>query len=127
MASQTTELMKSYMSENGNNSIYLAVVKATSAPNTSVAMQILHEANLYPKTLGVFTFCDEMGRKHARRLKQWMREPADGKWLQRFTLYIGYSFQYIPWHLTAAEFPRARSSGARAVGVGGNDECSPRR
>ena len=58
---------------------YLAVVKATTAPNTSVSMQLLHEANLYSKTFGVFTFCDELGVKNARRLKQWIRNSSDGQ------------------------------------------------
>ena len=79
MAMQTTALIKEYLqSPQGKNSLFLAVVKATSAPNSSVAMQILHEANLYTKTFGVFTFCDEIGPKHARRLKQWVCEPSKG-------------------------------------------------
>jgi len=36
MSSQTMALIKAHMqSEHGNNSLYLAVVKATSAPNAS--------------------------------------------------------------------------------------------
>jgi len=80
MASQTSAVVKAHMqSEHGNNSLYLAVVKATSAPNASVAMQILHDANLYAKTFGVFTFCDELGVKNGRRLKQWVRTPGEGQ------------------------------------------------
>ena len=80
MASQTTSLIKAHMqSQEGSHSLYLAVVKATTAPNTSVSMQLLHEANLYSKTFGVFTFCDELGVKNARRLKQWIRNSSDGQ------------------------------------------------
>ena len=43
--------------------MYLAIVKATSAPNTSNAMKILNEAKLYGKTFGVFTFCEELSQK----------------------------------------------------------------
>ena len=80
MASQTCALVNGHIqSEHGANSLYLAVVKSTIAPNVSVALQILHEANLYEKTVGVFTFCDELGRKNARRLEQWVRKPSDGQ------------------------------------------------
>jgi hypothetical protein len=44
MATQTSALVKNHIqSEYGANSLYLAVVKATNAPNVSVALQILHE------------------------------------------------------------------------------------
>lgn len=57
MASQTEPVVKAHMqSEKDSNSVYLAIVKATSAPNTSDTMKILNEANLYEKTLEVFTF-----------------------------------------------------------------------
>jgi hypothetical protein len=80
MASQTSALVKRHIqSENGANSLYLAVVKATIAPNLSDALGILHKSNLYKKTLGVFTFCDELGKKNARRLDQWVREQSDGQ------------------------------------------------
>ena len=35
--------------------------------------------NLYSKTFGVFTFCDELGKRNARRLKQWIRNPSEGQ------------------------------------------------
>jgi hypothetical protein len=80
MASQTCALVKRHIqSERGANSLYLAVVKATIAPNLSDALGILHKSDLYKKTLGVFTFCDELGRKNARRLEQWVREQSDGQ------------------------------------------------
>jgi len=79
MASQTCALVKRHIqSEHGDNSLYLAVVKATIAPNLSDALRILHESNLYTKTLGVFTFCDELGHKNARRLEQWVKR-SDGQ------------------------------------------------
>ena len=52
--------------------MYLAIVKATSAPNTSHAMKILNDAKLYGKTFGAFTFCDELNQRNAHRLKQWV-------------------------------------------------------
>ena len=71
MATQTAAVVKAHVqSEHGSHSLYLAVVKATRAPSTSHAMQILHEADLYPKTFGIFTFCDELGVKNADRLKE---------------------------------------------------------
>ena len=77
MATQTSALVKNHIqSEYGANSLYLAVVKASNAPNVSVALQILHEANLYEKTFEVLTFCDELGRKHERKLEQWVYNPG---------------------------------------------------
>jgi hypothetical protein len=74
IASQTEAVVKAHMqSKQGSNSLYLAIVKATSAPNTSNAMKILNEAKLYGKTFGVFTFCDELNQRNAPRLKQWVR------------------------------------------------------
>ena len=74
MASQTEAVVKAHMqSEHGSNSLYLAIVKATSAPNTSNAIKILNEAQLYGKTFGVFTFCDDVNQRNAPRLKQWVR------------------------------------------------------
>jgi hypothetical protein len=85
LASQTLALVKGHIqSEHGANSLYLAVVKATIAPNISVALQLLHEADVCEKTFGVFTFCDELGRKNARRLEQWVRKPQ-GTQLTCFT------------------------------------------
>jgi hypothetical protein len=79
MASQTCALVKRHIqSEHGANLLYLAVVKATIAPNLSDALRILHESNVYKKTLGVFTFCDELGPKNARRLEQWVKR-SDGQ------------------------------------------------
>ena len=79
MHAQTTSLIKSHLqSEHGSNSMYLAIIKATSPPNASIALRILHEANVYAKTFGVFTFCDELGIKNARRLKDWVRDPTKG-------------------------------------------------
>jgi hypothetical protein len=73
MASQTCALIKAHMqSKHGGISLYLAVVKATERPNGSEALRILSEANLYNKTFGVFTFCDELTAKTARRLEQWV-------------------------------------------------------
>ena len=74
MASQTEAVVKAHMqSKHGSNSLYLAIVKATQAPNTSTAMRILNEAQLYGKTFGVFTFCDDVNQRNAPRLKQWVR------------------------------------------------------
>ena len=74
MASQTEAVVKAHMqSEHGSNSLYLAIVKATSAPNTSNAIKLLNEAQLYGKTFGVFTFCDDVNQRNAPRLKQWVR------------------------------------------------------
>jgi hypothetical protein len=75
IASQTEAVVKAHMqSMQGSNSLYLAIVKATSDPNTSSnAMKILNEAKLYGKTSGVFTFCDELNQRNAPRLKQWVR------------------------------------------------------
>ena len=74
MANQTKTLVKDHIkSDFGSNSLYLAIVKGTSAPNTSIAMEILHEAGLYNKTFGVFTFCDLLKRKSAPLLMQWVR------------------------------------------------------
>lgn len=56
MASQTMALVNQHVQSERGNSLYLAVVKATSAPNASLAMQVLHDANLYRRTFGVFTF-----------------------------------------------------------------------
>jgi len=79
MHAQTTSLIKSHLqSVHGGNSIYLAIIKATSPPNASIALRILHEADAYAKTFGVFTFCDELGIKNARRLKDWVRDPTKG-------------------------------------------------
>ena len=80
MAAQTASVIQNHIrSEHGSNSLYLAVVKATGAPNTSSAMQILHEANLFSKTLGVFTFCDELGIKNVRRLREWASNSSEGQ------------------------------------------------
>ena len=74
MANQTKALVKDHIKRDfGSNSLYLAIVKGTSAPNTSNAMEILHEAGLYNKTFGVFTFCDHLNPKSAIKLKQWVR------------------------------------------------------
>jgi hypothetical protein len=74
MASQTEAVVKAHLqSTHGSNSLYLAIVKATSAPNTSNAIRTLNEAQLFSKTLGVFTFCDELSRRTVPRLKQWVR------------------------------------------------------
>ena len=79
MYTQTTSLVNSHLqSVHGRNSMYLAIIKATSPPNASIALRILHEADAYPKTFGVFTFCDELGIKSARRLKDWVRDPTKG-------------------------------------------------
>ena len=78
MASQTEAVVKTHMqSEHGSNSLYLAIVKATSRPNTSPAMKILHENKLYDKTFGVFTFCDALNTRTAPQLKRWVRN-GDG-------------------------------------------------
>jgi hypothetical protein len=53
IASQTETVVKSHMqSKHGSKSLYLAIVKATSAPNTSNSIKILNEAKLYGKTFG---------------------------------------------------------------------------
>lgn len=78
MASQTEAVVKTHMqSEHGSNSLYLAIVKATSRPNTSPAMKILHENKLYHKTFVVFTFCDALNTRTAPQLKRWVRN-GDG-------------------------------------------------
>ena len=65
-------------------------MKATIAPNVSVALQILHAANLYEKTFGVLTFCDELGRKHARKLEPWVRNPGDGQGALKLEPWAGW-------------------------------------
>jgi hypothetical protein len=74
MANQTKALVNNHIrSDLESNSLYLAIVKGTSAPNTSNAMAILHDNGLYKKTFGVFTFCDHLKPKSAILLKQWVR------------------------------------------------------
>ena len=78
MARQTEELVKEHIqSKHGINSLYLAIVKATSAPNTSNAMKLLNEAKLYGKTFGVFTFCDYLNPRSSKDLKHWVRNGQD--------------------------------------------------
>jgi hypothetical protein len=67
------------------------------AAQRSALVQILHQANLYEKTFGVFTFSDDLGRKHARKLEQWVRNTRDGQGAVELVLiYLLYRYKNAP-------------------------------
>ena len=69
MHKQTTELVKSHLNQYSSNSLYLAIVKSTVSPNLSNALKLLQDANVFSKTFGVFTFCDDMGKRTVHQLR----------------------------------------------------------
>ena len=60
MKQGTRKLVEGHIERHGQYSMYLATVVATSAPNQSVAMDIVQSKKLEDKTIGVFTKCDHV-------------------------------------------------------------------
>jgi sugar lactone lactonase YvrE len=54
----TRRLVEDHLQKHGQYSLYLATVVATSAPNQSIAMEIVNKNKLEGNTIGVFTKCD---------------------------------------------------------------------
>jgi hypothetical protein len=55
---RTSELVESQIAMHGQSSLFLATLRATLAPNSSVAMDIVQTKKLQDRTVGVFTMCD---------------------------------------------------------------------
>lgn len=74
-AQLTRELVSNYIAENKDRSVFMGIVDAPAAPNTSSAMQILGSEGVLDKTIGVITMCDfaaapQQKKKVLKRLAQ---------------------------------------------------------
>ena len=59
MRALTADLVESYVRENNANSLYLIAVPATSAPNQSLAFEVVQKMGLHDRSIGVFTKSDK--------------------------------------------------------------------
>jgi GTP-binding protein EngB required for normal cell division len=59
MRAMTADLVESYVRENNANSLYLVAVPATSAPNQSLAFEVVQKMGLHDRSIGVFTKSDK--------------------------------------------------------------------
>mmetsp|Transcript_12090 Transcript_12090/g.14395 ORF Transcript_12090/g.14395 Transcript_12090/m.14395 type:complete len:818 (-) Transcript_12090:74-2527(-) len=69
----TYAVLENHILKRGENSLYLAVCAAgpRMRPNTNVGLQFITEHQLQDKTIGVFTFCDDLYKKpHFETLAQ---------------------------------------------------------
>jgi hypothetical protein len=58
LKNRTRKLVEQHISKHGQHSLFLATVRATVAPNTSVALDIVQSKKLQSRTVGVFSMCD---------------------------------------------------------------------
>jgi len=58
MPQQTRKLVIDHIDKFKAHSVFLGVVDATSAPNSSSGLQLLREKGVLDKTIGVITMCD---------------------------------------------------------------------
>ncbi len=58
LRNNTRQLVESHIQSHGKYSLFLTVVRATVAPNTSFAMEIVQKHKLQDRTIGVFSMCD---------------------------------------------------------------------
>ena len=56
----TREFVENHIKEFRDSTIFLAVVPAEKAPNTSLALPIVYDNNIHSRTIGVFTKCDDV-------------------------------------------------------------------
>ena len=66
MPQQTKRLVDEHIDQHGAHSVFLAIVDATTAPNSAAGMQILREKGMLDKTVGVITKCDELCTKQQK-------------------------------------------------------------
>ena len=59
MRALTADLVESYVRENNAHSLYLVAVPATSAPNQSLAFEVVQKMGLHDRSIGVFTKSDK--------------------------------------------------------------------
>lgn len=59
MRALTADLVESYVRENNSHSLYLVAVPATSAPNQSLAFEVVQKMGLHDRSIGVFTKSDK--------------------------------------------------------------------
>lgn len=52
MRALTADLVESYVKQNNPHSLYLIAVPATSAPNQSLAFEIVQKMGLHDKSIG---------------------------------------------------------------------------
>ncbi len=58
LKAQTAEIFDKHMAKFSPCSLFLATVRATTAPNTSLAIEMIQARGLHNRTVGVFTMCD---------------------------------------------------------------------
>lgn len=63
MRALTADLVESYVRENNSHSLYLVAVPATSAPNQSLAFEVVQKMGLHDRSIGVFTKSDKCDLK----------------------------------------------------------------
>jgi hypothetical protein len=63
MRALTADLVESYVRENNAHSLYLVAVPATSAPNQSLAFEVVQKMGLHDRSIGVFTKSDKCDLK----------------------------------------------------------------
>ena len=59
----TSDLVETYVRENNSHSLYLVAVPATSAPNQSLAFEVVQKMGLHDRSIGVFTKSDKCDLK----------------------------------------------------------------
>ena len=78
MPQQTKQLVNDHIDRHKDHSVFLGVVDATSAPNSSVGLQLLREKGALDRTIGVITMCDYAGAPQQKtKLRNRLEQKGD--------------------------------------------------
>jgi len=77
MPTQTRAIAEKHIAEHSDHSIYLCVVPATAAPNTSSAMHLIQQKGVESKTLGVLSMCDKLFKGDQHKLADRLNQVGD--------------------------------------------------
>jgi GTP-binding protein EngB required for normal cell division len=78
MPHQTKKLVNDHIDAHKDHSVFLGVVDATTAPNSSVGLQLLREKDVLDKTIGVITMCDYAGAPQQKtKLRNRLEQKGD--------------------------------------------------
>ena len=84
MAQQTQALVQDHIEKHKEHSLFLCVIPATSPPNSTLSMQLIQQNGLriQSKTIRVITMCDDIVRRHHKKLRERLNQTGDAAVLQ---------------------------------------------
>ena len=98
MPQQVEALVRSQIEQHKDSAVFLVTIDASMKSEASLGTKLIVEYGLQPRTIGVLTKCDDLGRTSMKALPARLRQTDEGTKLEPHGCVATVTYRYVPLH-----------------------------